>query len=320
MEGSPRVSRVGVISNIHLNTINNMFLDVNVDGIAPPEGRSAHIVDFTSVDEHFFEAAGIPLLAGRNFTSADDSTAAPVAVINQAMARRFWPDESPLGRIIRVEVPGFPAVEVVGVVGTAKIRSLGEEPTPFIYLPYGQEYNAWASFVAVSRGDPKAASQELYRMVRQRYPDVIVTATMTLDEHIGIVLFFRQLSAALMGVVAILALGLAVLGLYGVVSYAVARRAREMGIRMSLGAAPSSVVTLQLREGLRLVVLGGAVGLLAAFLAAQGLAGFFFGVSAADPLTFGAVVVILGSTSVLAAYLPARRASRVSPVEVLKRD
>jgi hypothetical protein len=297
-----------------------MFLDVNVDGIAPPEGRSAHIVDFTSVDEHFFEAAGIPLLAGRTFTSADDSMAAPVAVINQAMARRFWPDESPLGRIIRVEVPGFPPVEVVGVVGTAKIRSLGEAPTPFLYLPYAQQYNAWVSFVAVSRGDPQAASQDLFRMVREGYPEVIVTATMTLDEHIGIVLFFRQLSAALMGVVAVLALGLAVLGLYGVVSYAVARRAREMGIRRSLGAAPSSVVTLQLRQGLRLVVMGGAVGLFAAFLAAQGLSGFFFGISAADPITYGAVVFVLGSTSIVAAYLPARRASRVSPVDVLKRD
>ncbi|MCK5650731.1 MAG: ABC transporter permease, partial [Gemmatimonadetes bacterium] len=134
-EALPSVGRVGVISNIHLNTVNNMFLDVNVEGVSPPEGRSAHIVDFTSVDEGFFRAAGIPLLEGRTFNSEDRVDGLPVAIINEAMAREFWPRDRALGRTIQVEVPERPDVIVVGVVGTAKIHSLGEAPTPFIYLP-----------------------------------------------------------------------------------------------------------------------------------------------------------------------------------------
>lgn len=320
VEALPSVNRVGVISNIHLNTVNNMFLDVNVEGLSPPEGRSAHIVDFTSVDEGFFAAAGISVLEGRTFNGDDRGDGLPVAVINQAMAQRFWPGDRALGRTIQVEVPGWPDVTVVGVVGTAKIHSLGEAPTPFIYLPYAQEYNAWVSFLAVSRGDPEAAARELYRLAREGHPDVIVTASTTLEEHIGIMLILRRVSALLSGVFAVIALGLAALGLYGVVSYAVARRGREMGIRISLGADPASVVVLQLRRGMRLVVVGGVVGLIAAALAARGMAGFLFGVSSTDPLTFGVVALVLGSVALVAAYIPARRASRVSPMEVLRRD
>ena len=121
----PDVRRVGVISNIHLNTVNTMFLDVTVEGVAPPEGRSAHSVDFTSVDQGFFDAAGIPLLEGRTFEDQDRSDGLPVAVVNEAMARQFWPGESPLGRTIGVDLQDWPDVLVVGVVGTAKIHSLG---------------------------------------------------------------------------------------------------------------------------------------------------------------------------------------------------
>ena len=147
---------------------------------------------------------------------------------------------------------------MVGVVATAKIHSLGEEPTPFIYLPYAQEYNAWVSFLAVA-GGTLGVSRQFYRMAREGHPDLIVTASTTLEEYIGIVLILRRLSALLSGVFAVIALGLAVLGLYGVVSYAVARRAREMGIRISLGAEPASVVALQLKGGMRLAAWGGVL-------------------------------------------------------------
>jgi predicted permease len=316
----PEVVRVGAISNIHLNTINSMFLDVNVEGTPPPPGRSAHIVDFTSVDEHFFQAAGISLLEGRTFNGGDRADGRPVAVINEAMARLFWPGESAVGRTIRVEVPGFPDPTVVGVVATAKIRSLGEAPRPFIYLPFGQEYNAWVYVLAVTRGPAEGTSGALYRLLRERHPEVVVTGSTTMEEHIGVMLILRRVTAALSGVFAALALGLVLMGLYGTVSHAVARRAREMGIRMSLGADPRSVVALQLKRGLRLVVVGGGIGLIAAALAARGMEGFLYGVSTLDPLTFGLVAVVLAVTAVFAAYIPARRASRVSPVEVLRRD
>lgn len=316
----PAVTRAGVISNIHLNTINRMMLEVNVEGVPPPEGRSAHQVDFTSVDGGFFPAAGITLLEGRSFEETDRADGPPVAIVNEALARRFWPGESPLGRTIRIEVPGWPDPTVVGVVSTAKIRSLAEPPTPFLYLPYSQEYNAWVSLLAVTRGDPGAWAAELQTRLRLRHPEVILTNATTLTEHVGTMLFVRRLSAAASGLFALVALGLAVLGLYGLVSYAVARGAREMAIRLSLGADPRSVVAFQLRRGLRLVMVGGAVGLMGAALAARGMAELLFGVSPSDPLTFGGVTILLLGVALLAAWIPARRAARVEPVESLKSE
>jgi predicted permease len=316
----PGVLRVGVISNIHLNTVNRMMLEVNADGVPPPEGRSAHQVEFTSVDQGFFDAAGIPLLDGRTFTGDDRADGIPVVVVNEALARHFWPGESALGRTVRVEAPGWPDVTVVGVVGTAKIRTLGEAPTPFIYYPYSQEYNAWVSVLAVSRGDPEVTSREMYRLLRERHPDLIVTASTTVEDHIGIMLILRRLSALLSAAFAVVALGLAVMGLYGVVNHAVARRAKEMGIRISLGAAPGSVVALQLGRGMRLVVMGGLLGMAGAAALARTLETFLLGVSALDPVTFLVAPGLMGVVGLAAAYLPARSASRVNPVEVLKRD
>ena len=316
----PSVTRVGVISNLHLNTVNRMILEVNVDGIEPPEGRDAHQVDFTSVDGGFFAAAGISVLEGRTFDDTDRRDGPPVAIVNEAMARRFWPDGSPLGRTIHIEVPGWEDPTVVGVVTTAKIRFLGEAPTPFLYLPYTQEYNAWVSLLAVTRGDPRSLSGELYALLRRRHPDAIVTNYTTLEEHVGVMLFLRRLSVVASGLFAVVALALAVMGLYGIVSYAVRRESKEMAIRLSLGAAPGSVVALQLRGGMRLVAAGGTLGLLGAWVAARGMSGLLFGVSPADPVTFFGVLFLLVTVAFIAALVPARRATLVNPVEALKAE
>jgi predicted permease len=316
----PGVTRAGTISNPHLNTLNRMIIDVTVDGVAPPPGRSAHSVDFTSVDADFFAAAGIPLLEGRNFREEDRAGGTPVAIINEAMAQRFWPGESPLGRTTHIDVPGFADPIVIGVARTAKIRSLEENPRPFIYLPYAQEFNSWVTVLATTRGDPAATTRELHRLLRMTYPDVIVTRSTTLAEHIGIMHVARRLSALLSSALAGLALFLAAVGLWGVVSFAVALRTREMGIRMALGSEPRGVVALMLRGGMRLVLIGGAVGLAAALLVSRGLSRFLFGVSALDALTFGAGVIVLLLTGALAAYVPARRASRADPVTALRAE
>jgi predicted permease len=315
----PGVSRVAAISNIHLNPLNSMFLDVNVEGMPPPDGRSAHTVDFTSVTPGFFATAGIRLLEGRDFDSSDRGDGVPVAIISRAMADRFWPQGNALGQTINIEIPGWSDPTVVGIVSTAKIHTLGEAPTPFLYLPYTQEYNALVSVLAVSR-DPGVTGRDLYRLVRERHPSLIVNGSRTLDEHVGVMLIFSRLTALLSSVFAGMALGLAVIGLYGVVSHAVARRTREMGIRLSLGANTWGVVALQVKDGMRLVFLGGVVGLVAAFLAARGLAGFLVGVDAFDPGTYAGAGVVLSVVALLAAFLPARRASRINPVTALKRE
>ncbi len=319
VQALPGVTRAGAISNPHLNTLNRMIIDARVDGVAPPPGRSAHSVDFTSVDADFFAAAGIPILEGRNFREEDRRDGTPVAIINEAMARRFWPGESPLGRTIQLEA-GFPDPMVIGVARTAKIRSLEESPRPFIYLPFAQEFNYWVTVLATTRGDPTATARELHRLLRTTYPDVIVTKSTTLAEHIGIMHVARRLSALLASAMAGLALFLAAVGLWGVVSFAVAMRTREMGIRMALGSEPRGVVALMLRGGMRLVILGGGVGLAAGLLVSRGLSRLLFGVSALDPLTLAAGALVLLLTGAVAAYVPARRASRADPVTALRAE
>jgi putative ABC transport system permease protein len=209
---------------------------------------------------------------------------------------------------------------VIGIARTAKIRNLEESPRPFIYLPFGQEFNSWITVLATTRGDPAATAQALHRLLRTTHPDVIVTKSTTMAEHIGIMHIARRLSALLSGLLAGLALFLAAVGLWGVVSFAVALRTREMGIRMALGSAPSGVVALMLRGGLRLVVLGGAIGLAAALLIAKGLSRLLFGVSALDPVTFAVGMLVLLAAGALAAYVPARRASRADPVRTLRAE
>ncbi len=316
----PGVTRAGAISNPHLNTLNRMIIDVTAEGVPPPPGRSAQSVDFTSVDSGFFAAAGIPFLEGRNFREEDRAGGTPVAIINEAMAQQFWPGESALGRIIHLDAPGFADPLVIGVVRTAKIRNLEEQPRPFIYLPFAQEFNAWITVLANSRGKPEATARTLHRLLRTTYPDVIVTKIATLAEHVEVMHIARRLSAVLSSVFAGLALFLAAVGLWGVVSFAVSARTREMGIRMALGSAPHGVVSLMLLSGMRLVVLGGAVGLSGALLVAGGLSRFLFGVSALDPLTFAAGTLVLFATGALAAYVPARRASYADPVRALRSE
>jgi len=316
----PGVKLAGAISNPHLNTLNRMILDVTVDGVPPPTGRSAHSVDFTSVDSSFFAAAGIPILEGRNFGVQDRGDAIPVAIINEAMAQQFWPGESPLGRTIHLQSAGFDDRIVIGVARTAKIRSLEEQPRPFIYFPFAQEFNYWVTVLAPTRADPTTTARELHRLLRTNYPDIIVTKSTSLAEHIGIMHVARRLSAMLSTALAGLALFLAAVGLWGVVSFAVALRTREMGIRIALGSAPGGVVALMVRGGMRLVLVGGGVGLAGALLISRGLSRFLFGVSALDPVTFSAGILVLLATGMLAAYVPARRASHADPVRALRAE
>jgi predicted permease len=318
MRALPEVTHAGVVGNLHLNPVNTMFLDVNVDGVAPPPGRSAHPVDFTRVDGGFFAAATVELLEGRVFDERDGLDGLPVTIINDVLADRFWPGESPLGREVRIEVPGFPPVTVVGVTRGTKVRSPGESPRPFLYLSYGQDYTAWVTVVARTRGAAEATTGELFRLVKEEVPGAIVSDLKTMDQHLAVMLIARRISAVLSGGFAVVALLLAVIGLYGVVSYAVARRAPEMGIRMSLGAAPRSVVGLLVAGGMRVVLLGTVAGLALAFTGSRLLAGLLYGVEPFDPATVVGVTVLLLGVALVAAFVPARRASRVDPLKALR--
>jgi predicted permease len=314
----PEVVSAGVVGNIHLNTTSTQTMDLNVDGVEPPQGRRVWEIDQTITDPGFFEAAGIPILQGRNFAETDVEDGVRVAIVNEVFAERFWPGEDPIGQTVRRE--SGQELEVIGVSRNTKVRTLGESPRPFIYTPYSQRYGAFLTAVIQVRGLPEAGLQSAFGTLREMDPEMVVIETKTMEEHLGVMLMPARLGALLSSLFAIVALALASIGLYGVVNYAVSRRSREMGIRMSLGAAPGKVAGQVVQEGMLLVGVGIGVGLLLALAGAQVLRSLLFGVGAVDPATFVTVPAVLLLVTLLAAYLPARRASRVDPVRALKAE
>jgi putative ABC transport system permease protein len=315
----PGVRSVGAGENIHLNLVNQMYMTISVDGMSPPPGRDGFDVDAAAIDSGFVGAAGLQLVSGRNIRASDGDSSQGVVLVNQAFADRFWPGADPLGRRFRDGRHGR-EYEVVGVVKTAKIRSLAEEPRPFVYPALGQKdpSNVW--LVARVAGSADGILEPMLKAIRDEAPDVLVIQTRTMARHLQIMTLPLKLGVSALGGFALLALLMASIGLYGTVSYAVAQRSREVGIRLSLGADRAMVVRLLLWSGFRLVLAGSVVGVILAFGLSRLLQGLLFGVPAADPLTFLAVPAILISVALLATWLPARRAGQVDPVRALRAD
>jgi predicted permease len=314
----PGIQAVGLTGNLHLNSLSFSSIDINVDGFDPPQGRQGHLIDRTEVDPGFFDAAGIPIVRGRSFDDSDVADGQQVAIINEAMAQRFWPGEDAVGRIVRSV--GGTDILIVGVAQSTKVRTLGEPPRSFLYRPFSQNYSSFVTFLARTAGSAEQAGVQILSLLREMDPGVVIVESKTMEEHLATMLIPARLSAFLSTLFGALAMALAVIGLYGVVSYAVAQRSREMGIRMSLGAAPKSVVSLMVRGGMTLVAVGGVIGLVLAFLATRAVQGFLFGIAPMDPVAFLSVPAVLGGVALLAAYIPARRASRVDPVRSLKAE
>jgi predicted permease len=290
-----------------------------VPGVAPPPDRSGHNVLRERVDHAFFETMGISLVAGRGFSEEDRPESPRVAVVSEAAARRFWQDENPVGtEFYRVgsEQPYL----VVGVAADTKIETLGEPPTPLFYFPITQESGSDVMLVARGRPVPAQLAGMLRRMAREVDPNLLVMEAKTMEEHIGVRLYPARMAALLLGFFGVVALTLATIGLYGVVSFSVSRRTREVGIRMSLGADRRDVVGMVLRGALGVVAVGGLAGLAIAFGLAQLVRRFLFGVGPGDPLTLVGVPLLLCGVAALAAYIPGRRASRINPVEALRSE
>jgi predicted permease len=314
----PGIEGAGIISNIHMNTTSTQLLDINVDGVQPPADRQYWEVDQAIVTPEFFDAAGVPILQGRNFEDTDEEGGQRVAIINQVMAQRFWPGEDPLGKVIRR--PDREELVVVGVARTTKVRTIGEAPRPFIYRAFSQYYSSFNTAVIRTRGRAEDALQAGFRTLREMDPEALVVENKTMEEHLGIMLFPARMGTLLSSLFAVVAMVLASIGLYGIVSYSVARRKREVGIRMSLGAEPGRVVREILRSGMALAFVGAGVGLALALVGARVLQSLLFGVTAFDLVTFLMVPSGLLLLALVAAYLPARRASKVDPVRALKAE
>jgi predicted permease len=290
-----------------------------IPGVEPPPGQETYGVLRERVDPAYFEVMGIPLLAGRGFTQEDRAESPFVAVVSEAAARRFWPSESPVGQEFYGGATERP-YRVVGVAADTKITSLGEPPTPLFYFPVAQGMGSDIILVARGRVTPAQTVGLLRRMVREMNPNLVVMEAKTMEEHIGVMFFPARMAALLLGFFGVVALVLATVGLYGVVSFSVSRRTREVGIRMSLGADRRAVLAMVVRGALGVVAVGGVAGFALAFGLAQLIRQFLFGIGPEDPLTLIGVPLLLAAVATLAAYLPGRRASRVDPVEALRRE
>jgi len=286
-----------------------------------PDGHTP--VALSAVEPGFVTMMGIPLLRGRDLAMTDDEHSPHVAVINEAMAKAFWPGKDPIGQHFHRDWSGGPPIEVVGLVATGKYIMLTEEPKPYYYVPFAQNYGMPATLVVRTSGNPHGLAQTVRETVRAVDPDLPIYGLVTLDEHLAASVFALmplRMGAGMATIQGVIGLSLAILGLYAVVSYGVTRRTREIGVRMALGATSLNVVQLVSREGLRLTLIGLGMGLVMAVVLALGLSRVVFGVRAFDPVAFPAVIVALIATAALACWFPARRATKVDPMSALRSE
>jgi len=241
-----------------------------------------------------------------------------VAIVNESFVRQYWPGQDPIGRRIQMRNEKAPAMEVVGVAHDGKYRTLGEDPRPFLFVPLLQDYDGSATLIVRTGDSPATVAAALPGRLATLEARVPVFDVKTMDEHLRFALLPARLAASVLGLFGIVALLLAGLGLYGVMSYLVSQRSREMGIRIALGARPGDVVRLVVGQGMRLTVLGAVGGLVSAFGLTRLVAGFLYGISPTDPWTFAAVTLVLAGVALLACLLPARRAAAVDPNVALR--
>ena len=309
------------MADVALMTNSDMSHSVSVDGYEAKEGENMN-PNFNEVGPGFFATMGIPLVAGRDFNDVDRMGSGRVAVVNESFARYFFGDKDALGRrFVENRFKGTPDAhtEIVGVVKDTRAGSLREDQRRFVYVPYTQEKGVGEmTFYVRATRDPSALAPRLRAVVRRIDPTLPVTGLKTMSAQIGESLFVERLVAALSAAFGLLATLLAAIGLYGVMSYAVSLRTREIGIRMALGADRRTVLLMVLEEVAVLAVVGVAIGLPGGYSLARLVEAQLFGLTARDPFTFAMATVTLLATAFLAGYLPALRATRVQPIEALR--
>jgi macrolide transport system ATP-binding/permease protein len=267
----------------------------------------------------YFDVMGIPL-RGRDFRDDEKTKEQRVAIVNETFARKFFPKQDPIGKRFNWHGPSDPYWVIVGVVPPGKYNSLGEDPKPALYTPLYRDYSGATTVLARTRGDPHALLNALRAEVQKLDPSISVYGMKTLTEHMGTSLFPARMAAIALGSFGVLALILAAVGIYGVMSHVVAGRTREIGLRMALGAQLSDVRKLILKQGMVLAVIGAFIGLVIAFGGARLMKSLLYGVSASDPITFTFVGLLLLGIALLACWIPARRASRIEPMIALRAE
>jgi predicted permease len=292
------------------------------------EGRSLHpgeappTIAVNHISPGYFTTMQIPILSGRAFLDSDSEKAPSVAVINQTMAHKLWPDEDALGRRFRMNGESGPLVEVVGIARDSKYQSVLAKSIPYLYRPLAQSYISIETLQVRTEGEPESMVRSVEEQVHSLAPGLPVFGVETMEQALnsGLTggLYVFHLAAYLAAALGVLGLILALVGVYGVISYSTSRRTHEIGIRMALGARPGDIWRIVFRQGLAIVVLGALIGILAALGLTRAMASFLYGVNAHDPLTYLAVTLLISAVTLLACYIPARRATKVDPMEALR--
>jgi predicted permease len=291
---------------------------VEIPGRPLVPGETNQPVKFNVVDPNYFRTLGIPLLRGRDFDEHDSPVGPKVMIISQTMARRFWPNEDPVGKFVHAsDDPDSVNRQIIGVSGDARINSFQEAPEPYLYLPYAQS-NRGMKLLAETTGDPLRLANQVRAEVAALDNRVPVLNISTLGLVIRSDVYEQQLAASVVGALGGMALVLAAIGLYGVISYTVVQRTREIGIRMALGAQRRDALRLVLWQGVRLAAIGIAAGLAGALAATRLLAKILYGVGPRDPVTFACVAVLMMAVALAASYIPARRATKVDPLVAVR--
>jgi predicted permease len=272
----------------------------------------------TAIAPGYFQTMGIPLLAGRDFDSADQQNSDQVVILNRALARELWPEQDGVGRTVDFDGNPQHSCRVVGIAADSKYETLGEGPTGFAYRPITQYYSPHLNLLLRTAGPPLTYADSARKLVTELDPDLAVSDIRPLRDFVNVALLPARMAATLLGSLGLLALALAAIGIYGVVSYAVNQRTREIGIRMALGADSGNVLFLVVRQGIAPALLGLALGFAAALGAAGVLSGLLYGIPPRDPATLATSLGLLLLVALLSAYLPARRAARVDPASALR--
>ncbi len=276
---------------------------------------------YAVVAPRYFETMGVPLLAGREFTEADNADSADVAIVNETFVHHFLPGKTPaqaLGQRYSNSEKDPDFIRIIGVTRAGKYWTVGETPQAFIWVPLAQHPRGKLSLMVQTAGAPQAMLNSVRNAIQTMDAKLPVSDVRTLNEHLGTAFVPIRGAAATLGGFGLLALLLAAIGIYGTTAYSVAQRTRELGIRMALGADARAIVRLIVRQGLRLTLTGLALGLIGATLLTRLMAGLLYGVSATDPLTFGLIAALLLTVAALACWIPAHRATKVDPVIALR--
>jgi putative ABC transport system permease protein len=314
----PLVRSAGVVNQLPLDTSEEPRNEFRIEGRTPLATNQWYLGDYRAVSADYFRTMGIPLLKGRFFTEEDKTDRPQVVIVNETLARRYFPDgTNPIGQRVRFNVQSF-APQIIGVVGDVKGAALNKQTAPAIYASYLQIERNKMSLVVRTAGDPVGMIRAVKAQVWAVDKDQPVYKIRTMDQVLGESQSSSKFTLALLAIFAAVAMGLAAVGIYGVISYAVTQRTREFGIRIALGAARYDVLRLVVGQGTVLALAGVAVGLAGAFALTRVMRSLLFEVSATDPMIFAAASLFLAAVALAASYIPARRAMSVDPTVSLR--